>query len=113
MPDVVFVYVTHPDADAALALGRRLVEEGLAACANVLSGMRTVYRWRGRIEEGTEAVMIVKTRADLMTVLQARIVSEHPYECPCIAALPIAGGSPDYLDWISRACREAPYPPSE
>ncbi len=105
MPDIVFVYVTHPDADAALALGRKLVEEGLAACANVLPGMKTVYRWQERIEEGTEAVMIVKTRADLMTALQARIVSEHPYDCPCIAALPVAGGSPDYLDWISRSCR--------
>jgi periplasmic divalent cation tolerance protein len=97
--------VTHPDADTALALGRKLVEEGLAACANVLPGMKTVYRWQERIEEGTEAVMIVKTRADLMTALQARIVSEHPYDCPCVAALAVAGGSPDYLDWISRSCR--------
>lgn len=105
MSDIVFVYVTHPDADTALALGRKLVEEGLAACANVLPGMKTVYRWQERIEEGTEAVMIVKTRADLMTALQARIISEHPFDCPCVAALPVAGGSPDYLDWISRSCR--------
>ncbi len=104
MPDIVFVYVTHPDADAALALGRRLVEEGLAACANVLSGMRTVYHWRGRIEDGNEAVMILKSRADLTVALQARIVSEHPYECPCVVILPVIGGLPDYLDWISHAC---------
>ena len=108
MTDNVFVYVTHTDADAARALGRKLVEEGLAACANILPGMQTVYRWQGRIVEGSEAVMIVKTRADLVAAVQARIVTQHPYEGPCVAALPVTDGSADYLAWISRSCRAAP-----
>ncbi len=104
MPEIVFVYVTHPDAAAAAALGRALVEERLAACANILPGMRTVYRWQDRIEDGSEIVMIVKTTAALVPALQQRIRAEHPYECPCIAALPVTGGSPDYLAWIAQAC---------
>ncbi len=110
VPDIVFVYVTHPDADAALALGRKLVEEGLAACANILPRMKTVYRWQGHVEEGSEAVMIVKTRADLMESVQQRIVAEHPYECPCVVALPVIGGNPDYLDWLSSSCGREPSP---
>jgi periplasmic divalent cation tolerance protein len=108
MTEIVFVYVTHPNADDAFALGRNLVEDGLAACANILPGMRTVYRWQGQIEEGSEAVMIIKTRADLLADLQLRIRAEHPYECPCVAALPVSGGNPDYLDWIARSCGERP-----
>ena len=104
MTGIVFVYVTHPDADAAAALGRRLVEDGLAACVNILPGMRTIYRWQGAIEEAGEAVIIVKTRADLVAALQERVRAEHPYECPCIAALPVAQGDPDYLAWIAHSC---------
>ncbi len=101
MPEIVFVYVTHPDAAAPAALGRALVEERLVACANILPGMRTVYRWQDRIEDGYEVVMIVKTTAALVPALQQRIRAEHPYECPCIAALPVTGGNPDYLAWIA------------
>ncbi len=104
MTGPIFIYVTHPDADAALALGRVLVEAGLCACVNVLPGMRSVYRWQGQVEDAREAVMIVKTRADLLDVVVSRIKAEHPYECPCIAALPIAGGDPDYLAWIASSC---------
>ena len=100
MTDIVFIYVTHPDLDAALALGRKLVEEGLAACANTLPGMRSVYRWEGRIEEASEVVMILKTRADLVAGVQALVKAEHPYECPCVVTLPVAGGDPGYLAWI-------------
>ncbi len=91
MDDIVFVYVTHPDADAALALGRKLVEEGLAGCANVLSGMRTVYRWQGHVEEGSEPVMIVKARADLMSPCNNGLSRSIPtnalvlWRCPSLA----------------------------
>ena len=108
MTGVVFIYVTHPDALAALALGRELVESGLAACANVLPGMTTVYRWQGRTETGSEAVMILKTRAGLVGDVEARIKVAHPYECPCIAALPVTDGSSDYVDWILQSCRSQP-----
>ncbi len=103
MSDVVFLYVTHPDAEQALSLGRMLVADGLAACANVLPGMLCVYRWEDRIEEGAEAVMIVKTRADLAATAQAAIVAAHPYACPCVVMLPIAGGHAPYLAWLAAS----------
>ena len=107
MSGIVFLYVTHPDASAAMVLGRSLVERELAACVNVLAGMSTVYRWQGNIEEGQEAVMIVKTRADRESDARAAIIGAHPYDCPCIVTIPIAGGHAAYLDWVARSCRPA------
>ena len=104
MTDIVFIYVTHPELDAALVLGRRLVEEGLAACANVFPGTRSIYRWQGQVEEASEVVMILKTRAELLPDVQARVRAEHPYAGPCVAALPVAGGDPGYLAWILGSC---------
>jgi periplasmic divalent cation tolerance protein len=76
------------------------VEERLAAGANVLDGVASIYWWAGAIEQASEAVLIVKTRADLVERLSARIKALHSYDCPCVVALPIAGGNPDYLEWI-------------
>ena len=90
---------------AAAALGRSLVEAGLAACANLLPGMQSIYRWNGRIETADEAVVILKTRADLLEAVQQAVRASHPYECPCIAALPVCGGDPAYLAWIGQSCR--------
>ena len=102
--DIIFVYVTHPDSDAAASIGRTLVETGLAACINLLPGMQTIYRWEGRIETGVETVMVVKTRADLFGEVCRSIHATHPYICPCIVALPVSDGLPAYLDWIGRSC---------
>jgi periplasmic divalent cation tolerance protein len=98
--DVLFVYVTVGSRDEALSIGRTLVEEGLAACANVLGDMTSVYRWEGNVEQGAEAVLIAKTRSDRFDALAARIVELHSYELPCILALPVASGHAPYLDWI-------------
>lgn len=95
-----FVYITAPDREKALALGRRLVEERLAACANVWDGMTSVYRWQGAIEEAREAVLIIKTRSELVDAVTARVRELHEYDCPCVAAWPIAAGNPPYLQWI-------------
>ena len=108
MTDIIFVYVTHPDSQAAQVMSRTLVEHGLAACVNMLRGMQTIYRWEGRIEAGEEVVMIVKTRADLLDALQRAIRAAHPYACPCIVALPIRAGEPGYLNWIGQSCGPAP-----
>jgi periplasmic divalent cation tolerance protein len=98
---VSFCYVTAGSRDEALAIGRTVVEERLAACANVLDGMISVYWWQGSLEQADEAVLILKTRAELVEPLTARIRELHSYECPCVVALPIAAGNPDYLDWIA------------
>jgi len=96
----VFVYTTWPNAERAEAAGRTLVEGELAACVNILPGMRSVYRWKGAIEVADEAVMIVKTLRSRVEALTIEIVERHPYDTPAIVVLPTAGGYAAYLDWI-------------
>ena len=105
--NALFVYITAGDRDEALAVGRALVEARLAACANVVGGMRSIYWWRGAIEEADEAVVVVKTRKANMDALIAKVRAVHSYDCPCIVALPIVAGNPDYLDWIAVETGEA------
>ena len=104
---VCFCYVTAGSRDEALRIGRTVVEERLAACANVLDGMTSLYWWRGVLEQAGEAALILKTRAELVERLAARIKELHSYECPCVVALPIAGGNPDYLEWIAAETEPA------
>lgn len=104
---VSFCYVTAGSREEALAIGRTVVEERLAACANVLDGMSSIYWWQGALEQASEAVLILKTRAELVERLTARIKDLHSYECPCVVALPIDAGNPDYLDWIARETKPA------
>jgi periplasmic divalent cation tolerance protein len=84
-----------------------VVEERLAACANVLDGMTSVYWWQGTLEQAREAVLILKTRAELIERLSARIKELHPYACPCVVALPIAAGNAAYLGWIADETAQA------
>ena len=96
-----FVYVTAPDADAARRIGRALVEERLAACANVLGPITSIFRWDGKVQEEGEAVLIAKTRADLVPALTDRVKALHSYSCPCVVSWPLAAGNPDFLSWIA------------
>lgn len=95
-----FIYVTAKDRGEALSIGRSLVEQRLVACANVVGGMTAVYVWEGKVEEGEEAVLIAKTTADRVEAAIAAVKAVHTYTCPCIVALPILTGHPDYLAWI-------------
>jgi periplasmic divalent cation tolerance protein len=99
-PDVVLLYVTTADVAEAGRIGRTLVEERLAACANVLPGMTSVYEWQGKLCESQEAVLVLKTRASLVDEATAKVCALHSYECPCVVALPIIGGNPDFTSWI-------------
>jgi periplasmic divalent cation tolerance protein len=101
-----FCYLTAGSRDEALAIGRALVEARLAACANVLDGMTSVYHWQGAIEEAKEAVLVVKTRAELVGPLTERVKALHSYDCPCVVALPIVDGNPAYLAWIDAETRQ-------
>ena len=94
------VYITAGTAEEAERIGAALVEERLAACANVIDGMRAIYRWEGGVQNDEEAVLIVKTRADLLDALTERVKALHSYEIPCVVGLPIVGGNADFLDWI-------------
>ena len=96
-----FVYVTCESEEQARSIGRSLVEERLIACANLLPGMESVYRWEGKVEDARETVLILKTMGDLVPALTERVKELHGYEVPCVVSLPIDGGNPDYLAWIS------------
>jgi len=97
-----WVYMTAPSAEEARRIGRILVEERLAACVNVIPGMTSLYWWQGKIEEGQETVLIGKTRQDLVDRLTTRVKALHSYTVPCVVALPILGGNPDFLRWIGE-----------
>ena len=99
---VSLCYVTASSRAEALTIGRAAVQERLAACANVLDGMTSVYWWQGALEQAHEAMLILKTRTELVERLTARIRELHSYECPCVVALPIGAGNPDYLAWIVK-----------
>ena len=101
MSQVLFVYVTAGDTAEAERIGEAAVDERLAACANVLEGMRSIFRWQGSVQKGREVILILKTRADLLEDLKARIVELHSYELPCIVALPITDGHAPFLEWIA------------
>ena len=76
-------------------------EERLAACANLLGGTTSVYRWKGAVEEGPEFALVLKTRASLADRLIARVRELHSYDCPAVVVLPVAAGNPDYLGWLA------------
>ncbi len=96
------VYVTASDAVEAKRIAGAVVEERLAACANLLTGMRSIYRWQGGIVEDEEAVLILKTREALLEPLIARVTALHSYDCPCVVAWPLHAGNPPFLHWIAE-----------
>jgi periplasmic divalent cation tolerance protein len=99
---VMFVYATAGDRAEALRIGRAVVEARLAACANVIDGMRSLYWWQGKLEESTEAVLILKTTDDRLSALIAEVKALHAYDCPCIEALPVVAGYSAFLDWVAQ-----------
>ncbi len=96
----VLVYTTYPSLVEAEQTGRLLAEKGLAACVNILPGMRSIYRWQGAIEQADEVVMIVKTREAQSSAVADEVKRNHPYDTPAILFLPVEGGDARYLDWI-------------
>jgi periplasmic divalent cation tolerance protein len=96
----IVVFVTTSTEDNAAAIGRALVEERLAACANLVGPIRSIYRWQDLVEDGAELLLIIKTRSNLFPELETRIKELHPYEVPEIVAVNIEQGSAPYLDWL-------------
>ncbi len=105
-----FVYVTAADAVEASRIGGAVVQERLAACANLLAGMRSIYRWQGQIAEDEEAVLLLKTREALLEPLIARVTALHSYDCPCVVAWPLHAGNPAFLHWIAEQTGAGPEP---
>ncbi|MBT5048951.1 MAG: divalent-cation tolerance protein CutA [Rhodospirillaceae bacterium] len=96
------IYMTAGSADEASAIGEALVGEHLAACVNLIEGMRSIYRWQGQIQRDTETVIIAKTTEDRVAALTERVKALHSYDTPCIVVLPIEGGNAEFLKWISE-----------
>jgi periplasmic divalent cation tolerance protein len=97
----IVVLVTAPTAERAAELARTLVEERLAACGNVVPGLRSIYRWEGKVQEDAEALLLLKTTRARFEALRERILALHPYQVPEVIALPVEAGSATYLDWIA------------
>ncbi len=98
------VYITTP-RDKAADLARKLVEEQLAACANIIEGIRSIYRWKGEICDDPEALLVLKTRRDLFSALCERAVALHPYDVPEVIALPMVAAHGPYGAWIDEVTR--------
>jgi len=104
---VLVVLCTCPDADGAESLAAALVERRLAACVNLLPGVRSVYRWEGAVERAAETLLLIKTTAARLDALEECIVSLHPHAVPEIVALEPAGGLASYLDWVRAETSDA------
>lgn len=103
--DTCLVYITASGPEEARRIGRALVAARLAACANVYSAISSIYWWEGEVQEDTEAVLIAKTRKELVPALSNKVRDLHSYDCPCVVALPLVDGNPDFLDWIETETR--------
>ncbi len=105
--DFCEVVVTAQDADWLAGFTRTLVEERLAACGHVLPAIRSVYRWEGAVHDEAEARVGLHTRRALVPAIVERTAQLHPYDVPCVIALPLVDGNPAYLDWVAAETREA------
>lgn len=104
----ILVYITAGDREEALRLAEALVGARLAACANILGAAHSIYWWEGKVERGEETVLVLKSRRDKFAELLREARRLHSYATPCIVALPIVDGNPDYLDWIDASCSPGP-----
>jgi periplasmic divalent cation tolerance protein len=102
-PEYVVVLVTAPNAEEGARLGRTLVDERLAACANVIGPIRSIYRWQGAVEEADEHLVLLKARGADVGALETRVRALHPYDVPEVLALPVTAGSAPYLAWLAES----------
>ena len=95
---------TFPDVEVARRISQQLVTEKFAACANILPTVESIYRWKEKIENGNETLVLFKLSEDRQSVFQEKLKSLHPYEVPEIIFVPINSGLPDYLLWVEESC---------
>ncbi len=108
MPEKIFLALsTFPDGDTAKRISSDLVTGNFAACANILSGVESIYRWQGKIETGNETLVFFKVSDDRRTKFQEKLRSLHPYDVPEIIFIPVASGLPEYLRWVIENCSKS------
>ena len=99
----IIIFVTAASGEEALSIGRTIVKEKLAACANQISPAQSVFHWQGELCEEEEVLLVLKSRRDLLDRVIGRVKELHSYEVPEIIAMPIVGGSEDYIQWIEAS----------
>ena len=100
MSHYIVIFITTSSLDEAKKLGRTLVEEKLVACSNIIPSVHSIYRWQGELCDGEEALMVLKTKKELFSQIEARVKELHSYLVPEIIAMPIIEGSENYLSWV-------------
>lgn len=106
MNKIRIALTTCSDAESAASLASQLVERGVAACVNIVPGIRSIYRWQGKIEDDSECLLIIKTTVDRMTDIKTAITELHDYDVPECIVLPVETGTPAYLNWVVEQTAE-------
>ena len=106
MSGISIVFVTAGSEEQAATIGRTLVNERLAACANIVPHIRSIYRWKGQIYDEQEFLVIIKTRTELFDLLQERVKALHSYEVPEIVSFTVSSGLQEYLEWVKKETGE-------
>jgi len=104
--DYCEVVITAESADWLADFTRRLVDDRLAACGHNIASVRSIFRWEGAVQDEPEARVALHTRTSLVPAIIDRAKADHPYDVPCVIALPIIDGNPEYLDWIKESTRD-------
>jgi len=106
MTDAIVIFVTAGSETEAEKIARALVEEQLAACVNILSPIRSIYRWQGQVADDREWLLLIKTRAERFAAVESRVKALHSYQVPEVIALPIVAGAEGYLRWLQENVSE-------
>ena len=101
---ILLALSTFPDRETAQRISNQLIIEKFAACANILPGIESIYRWKDKIETGNETLVFFKLSEDRQSAFQEKLRSLHPYEVPEIIFVPISSGLPEYLRWVAENC---------
>jgi periplasmic divalent cation tolerance protein len=104
---ILLALSTFPDAEIARRISKELVSERFAACANIFPSVESIYRWKDKIESGTETFVFFKVSEHRQSAFQDKLRSLHPYDVPEIIFVPVASGLPEYLQWVSENCTQA------
>ncbi len=102
----VMVYITAGDKQEAEKVGKALVESKTAACVNIVEGMQSMFWWNGGVEKDNEVVVVAKTKVGLVSELTEAVKSVHSYDCPCVVAVPVIDGNPEFLQWIQEETKD-------
>lgn len=96
----VLIYITTESQEQARAIATTVVEQKLAACANIVPAIESIFFWEGTMQHSNESLLLLKSTQDRVEALCAAVKALHSYTCPCIVALPLTGGNPDFMRWV-------------